>query len=76
MAEPLYVERERFPVPMVCPKCKQVGLAVWEEAALPNPAGLWPTLISLPEGFYHRVQNNNSAEPEIVCGKCGAVQPD
>jgi hypothetical protein len=45
-------------------------------AALPNPHGLEPKLVTLPDGFYHRILNNHALPPEIVCGKCGSVVLD
>jgi hypothetical protein len=69
-------KRKRFPVAIACPKCKQKGTAIWEEAVLPNPQGLAPELIILPEGFFHRVRKNVSTVPEIACHKCGAPVPD
>ena len=65
--------RERFPVKIKCPRCKQIGSAIWEEAARPNPEGLKPTLISLPVGFYHRARKDLAGLPELVCDDCQTV---
>lgn len=69
-------ERTRFTVKIECPKCKQTGIAIWEEAAAPNPHGLEPTLVEIPEGFYQRVRKNLLHVPELVCGLCGAIISD
>jgi len=41
-----------------------------------NPAGLQPMLISLPDGFYHRVRRDHAEPPDVVCSGCGAVVLD
>ncbi len=69
-------KRQQFPVAIACPKCGTKGVAIWEEAVLPNPQGLAPALLSLPDQFFHRVRRNMSAVPEIVCHKCGKALPD
>jgi hypothetical protein len=69
-------DRVRFTVAMTCPTCRKTGDAIWEEAALPNPEGLKPQLLSLPDGFYHRMRHDFAGLPEIVCAKCGQVQTD
>jgi hypothetical protein len=76
MAEELEVSREQISVLPICPKCYQTGVALWEEAALQNPDGLHRTLVSLTDGFYHRVRKNLIKVPEIICDSCGTVQPD
>jgi uncharacterized OB-fold protein len=76
MADGLSGGRQQFPVTVICPKCSQTGSAIWEENTLPNPRGLKPMIISLPDGFYHRVKKNHSLLPEVVCEKCGTVVLD
>jgi hypothetical protein len=68
--------RTRFPAEIKCQKCGQTGSAIWEEATQPNPDGPKPVLISLPDGFYHRVRRDHDAPPDIVCGACGAIVRD
>lgn len=68
--------RARFPVRIKCAKCGQTGSAIWEEAAAPNPDGPKPVLISLPDGFYHRMQKDHGAPPQLVCGNCGSIIHD
>ena len=76
MAEEPEVSRQKISALLICPECYQIGVALWEEAALQNPDGLNRTLISLTDGFHHRAQNNPNATPEIICGGCGTLQPD
>ena len=76
MSDELIDPRKQFPVKMQCPKCQQTGTAIWEETRLPNPRGLQPILLSLPGGFYLRVKNTVLEGTEVVCNKCGTVQPE
>jgi DNA-directed RNA polymerase subunit RPC12/RpoP len=75
MSDELHDKRAQFTVEIECPKCGQKGHAIWERDA-PNPQGLQPKLLSLPVGFSERVRTNLTELPEIVCDKCGTVQPD
>jgi hypothetical protein len=66
-------DRQKFPVTVICPRCKRSGPAVWEEAEHPVAGVADHALVSLPEGFYHRVRKNRVLETEVVCAKCGSV---
>ena len=68
--------RARFPAEIKCGKCGQDGIAIWEEAVRPNPGGLKPLLISLPDGFYNRIRRHHASPPDIVCGQCGSIVRD
>jgi hypothetical protein len=69
-------KRRRSSVPIACPACDQKGVAIWEEAALPNPQGLAPKLLSLPVEFVRRDKSHMTNVPEIVCRNCGTVLAD
>jgi hypothetical protein len=51
-------------------------MVIWEEAAAPNPDGLKPELVALPDGFYKRERQGIPGLPHIVCGQCDFVLPD
>ena len=76
MSDELPDKRAQFTVEIECPKCGHKGPAIWEKDALPNPQWLQPTLLSLPVGFSQHVRTYLTEFPEIVCDKCGTVQPD
>jgi hypothetical protein len=70
------VQRAQFSVDIHCPKCKRAGKAIWEEAATPNPRGLKPSLVNLPDGFVQRMRRNLANVPEVICKDCGVAVPD
>jgi DNA-directed RNA polymerase subunit RPC12/RpoP len=76
MSDEVPDKRAQFTVEIECPKCGHKGHAIWEKDARPDPRTLPPTLLSLPAGFSERVRTNLTELPEIVCDKCGTVQPD
>jgi hypothetical protein len=66
--------REKFPVPIKC-KCGQVGSAIWEESAQPNPKGPRPVLLEVSSGFYLRLRKRDIGTTEIMCAVCESVVP-
>ena len=76
MSDEITDPRKQFPVKMQCPKCQHTGTAIWEEVRSPNPQELQPILLSLHERFYHRAKQAEIGVTEVVCDKCGTVQPE
>jgi hypothetical protein len=65
-------ERVRIKVELRCPKCKQIGSAIWEENSAPSPNGPEPVLFSVSDGFYQRMTNNHR-DLQTRCVKCDAI---
>ena len=69
-------ERDQFTSAITCAGCGQNGIAVWEENHTISPRGPEPTLVSLSKEFYERISKKSPHDIELVCQKCGAVQPE
>jgi hypothetical protein len=68
--------RTQFAVKMQCSRCGHNGSSLWEEASLPNPRCIPPTLLNLVDGFYQRVKKSDRGVLEVVCDRCGKTWPD
>ena len=67
--------RDQFTIPLKC-KCGQTGFALWEENSEVSPAGPETYLVRLSDGFYERINKKDQQSIELVCGRCGAKQPE
>jgi len=66
-----------FTAPLYCVRCKQSGFVTWVKNR-PSP---WKPLtatspVSTSGGFHLKTNIYMYANPDIVCGKCGAVHRD
>jgi hypothetical protein len=69
--------REEFVVAIRCPKCRQHGSTVWEEATGSHRSqGPQRRLKVVSAGFSQGAVNPVSRDPEIVCDNCETTLPD
>jgi ribosomal protein S27AE len=70
-------QQTEFTTPLYCGRCKQSGFAIWAR----NKASRWRSVtatspVGTSDGFYLRANMQLTANPQIVCGKCGTVHRD
>jgi len=58
-------EGPQFSVNITCPKCRAIGVVVWEKD------GAHRSLVSLSNGFYERMSEKDPYPIELVCRECG-----
>jgi hypothetical protein len=68
-------ERDQFTIAIACPGCEQTGAAVWEENSKFSASGPQTVLIRLSDGFYERIGKTSPHDIEMICSRCGKIQP-
>jgi hypothetical protein len=63
-------EPPQVPTNITCPKCKAIGVVVWEMA------GAERCLVSLTRNFHERISKIDPFPIELVCHGCGTTQPE
>jgi hypothetical protein len=58
----------QIPTNITCPKCKAVGVVVWEKIKGER------VLVGVSNNFYERLSKNAPYEIELVCLGCGTEQ--
>jgi ribosomal protein L37E len=68
------MEASDFITQLLCKMCGQQGHAIWMHNVTSQQAFRTATSpIGTSDSFYLRVGKNQSANPHIVCGRCGSV---
>jgi hypothetical protein len=70
------MSRDRFTLPLSCPRCGAAGSVTWEENSAVNPKGPQRLLIQVDGGFHAETGRTRSGDPLIVCNGCDQIQTD